>query len=366
MNSDLPQSSTEDLLLASLLDEINSYKWDQFIQGGDVDLGFAFQSHLGLRRGRNEDRLAVAEVMSLNGDRYKLAIVCDGVGGSKDGDVAASLTIASVITELCRQKARTSLETILPRLLKAADRNVRTKLDGSGTTTLSVVLVSPNGQLAAANIGDSRIYAWNPGRDVEQISVDDTMENEFRSLPGNHDALINAKGLRGRLSQAIGEAGRLPEELRIKTFGRKSFPGGILLGSDGLWKNSGDFNKVVSNAASSSEVVRRSVALAIWTGGVDNVSVIAIENVDIFGSSLTAKNVNAGAVEIKLWIGQAMYKFFMPNLQGAGSRRQDKTSKTGVGKKKVPRSAEVAHQMPLTEDDDMRPTIQVSIDNNNS
>jgi serine/threonine protein phosphatase PrpC len=270
-------------LLGAIYGEIDRHNWSQPSQATIEELGVVIGTHPGLKRERNEDRVAVARVWAPNGQLYTVAILCDGVGGSESGDRAAGRAIASVVYQLAVQHSRPGLKELATTLVKRADDHVRNALEGRGATTLVLLLATSTGLLVCASVGDSRAYRWCPnGADFSQVTVDDTIENELKNLPGDHAALLQERGLRGRLSQAVGETGRTADDLRVQIHTRESFADGVVLGSDGLWRIAQDFPLVTSNAPSAADLVRRVLNLANWVGGVDNASVIAIEDLNRF------------------------------------------------------------------------------------
>ncbi|MBN8427288.1 MAG: protein phosphatase 2C domain-containing protein [Xanthomonadales bacterium] len=329
-------------LRATVLNEIFRSNAGQL----EVDeLGIAIATHLGTKRSRNEDRIAVVSVVAANGEQYTAAIVCDGVGGSELGDEAASLTIASIVVDLALEQELPRLKDLAVKLVKRGDALVRKELLGRGSSTLAMLLGTPRGDVICANVGDSRAYSWSPStRELRQITVDDTIENELRDLPGNPDALIKARGLKGRLSQAIGESGRSVEELRIQTYEGSFFPEGALLGSDGMWRAARDFEAVMVNTSSPINAVKRGVALAGWVGGVDNASLIAISDVaelcrDRGGSDYQASQRQT---MITLWLTNGRVNFFANSIESEARPTEPKgkpRKQKGSAKKKSTISA---------------------------
>ncbi|SPD46712.1 PP2C family protein-serine/threonine phosphatase [Cupriavidus neocaledonicus] len=242
-------------------------------------LGVAVGTHPGLLRSRNEDRHGLVQVTSLNGERLTAAILCDGVGGSEMGDAAASIAIATIIGVLVTCSRATPVKDLLSAAIRASDDSVRSLLHGRGTTTLSIILGSAQGQIVGANVGDSRIFSWQFG-ELTQLSIDDTLENELKRLPAGDMSALRARGLMGSLSQAIGETGRTANDLKINFIDGEKFPKGAILASDGAWKEAPDgFNAILAHAELASDAMRRVIAFATWAGGTDNISLIAIDDV---------------------------------------------------------------------------------------
>jgi len=352
-------------LLATILNEIVGS------QGSQVtveELGLSIATHVGLKRTRNEDRIAVARIAAPNKETYTVALVCDGVGGSESGDEAATLAVAGIIVNLAQQPGYASLKELAISLVKRADDLVRKELQGRGATTLVMLLATGNGNLVCANVGDSRAYSWAPeSKRLDQITTDDTIENELKDLPGNGAALIKARGLQGRLSQAIGESGRTADELRIQTYAKEQFPVGAVLGSDGLWRAARDFETLVANAATPADAVRRAVTYANWVGGVDNSSMIAVSDVERFCRAPQRQiSESKGQIEIELWLSSTKTKILTSHWtneeKSAPVRVKTDKPKTR-SRRKENRAPEKALQLELDEvaSKQSRPKIEVMV-----
>ena len=332
-------------LLATVYDELAGQNWSQPAQASIEELGLVIGTHPGLKRERNEDRVAAARVRAPNGEHYTLALLCDGVGGSHSGDRAAEHAIACVIAQLAAQLGRPGLKDLATTLVKGADEHVRAVLDGRGATTLVLLLATATGLLVCASVGDSRAYRWDSSADsvVDQVTVDDTIENELKNLPGDHGALLKERGLLGRLSQAVGEEGRTVDELRVQVYTRERFVNGVVLGSDGLWRAAQDFERVVSNASSPADLVRRVLNLATWVGGVDNASAIAIDDLNRFcrpSNQQPALPPDAGH-SIVLWTPQLKVKIATESWLGDSGAVSNAATRT-KRKNSKPKSFEAA------------------------
>lgn len=332
------------------------------------ELGLAMATHTGLKRERNEDRVAVARITAPNAETYTIAVVCDGVGGSESGDQAAALTIASIITHLAVIDRLQPLEEVVVDLVRQADELVRKELQGRGMTTLVMLVATASGQVVCANVGDSRAYSWDQSsKKLEQVTVDDTIENALKHLPGNPDALIKARGLQGRLSQAIGEGGRTVDELRIQMYGKECFSLGFMVGSDGLWRAAKDFETAAAHAITPNDAVRRAITLANWVGGVDNASVIAVRDLEqLCGDSQARPSVGRKPMEIVLWVPSAKIKILTSNWIGESkptqvSNRPEK-QKRSTKKKEPPKAAnELQLELESVTSTKARPKIEVTI-----
>lgn len=300
-----------------------------------IDDGFAIGTHVGNKRARNEDRVAIARVDIASGLAFSAHIVCDGVGGSQRGDEAAAIACASIVSQLSAQTHYRIPSQLLPDLIRAADDAVRLLLSGTGQTTLCVLLNSSEGECALASVGDSRAYSWDQGSQLIQLTEDDTLANEIKhhKLEQAH-AYLNARGLEASLSQAIGESGRTSSELSINVLTDRSFPpGGILLATDGVWiNNASAFNLVAKHSRSSSELVRRLLTTASWLGGGDNASAIAVRDPQQLPGTVEYSSRNT---RITMWLTDKQVVTYRPTTRMSESSRPPTEKQTKKRRKKT-------------------------------
>ena len=143
-----------------------------------------------------------------------LAVVCDGMGGAKSGNIASTMTVDVFIRDVKKHvKAgmnRLELERLLTAAADQANREVydRSRLseefEGMGTTLVAALVQMP--LVCVINVGDSRCYHLHE-QWIERVSVDHS------------------------LVEYMLQTGELTEEL---IFGGKLGDSLDLIGSDGL------------------------------------------------------------------------------------------------------------------------------------
>lgn len=305
------------------------------------ELGCSLGTHTGSKRRRNEDRCTVAKIEIPGICVYSLAMVCDGVGGSKRGDEAASMACASAIWFVSSQRMYVHPAELIDPLVRTVDDIIRESLLGAGLTTLTLLLSSDRGDYSITSVGDSRIYSWDIGSDLIQLLDDETIENEFKHLKIKNAAFLRDRGLQGSLSQALGENNRSSQDLNVRVVTANQVPpGGFLLASDGIWKQSEDaFQKITKNSASALEVVRRTIVSAQWLGGSDNATAICIKDPNTFCAAPGA--LLPRALCLTVWTPSGAVKIIDRSvgqsnlLESAPS--DGSTSKEVKGPKKAPR-----------------------------
>jgi len=361
----------------ALLKELSNASWDQLKSNEIKELGVSFGSHPGLIRNRHEDRSAVARISAANGEHYFVAVVCDGVGGSEHGDLAASISIATLFSELSRVKTKLPVEEVVCHVIRRMDDKVRSCLFGKGLTTASVVLATSSGEFVGANVGDSRIYTWDSLKDkrLRQVSQDDTLGNEVKRLNIKDVSALAQKGLLASLSQAIGESGRESRDLNIIVNKRSEFSDSVVLSSDGCWKHDPlGFELVVVNAKSSIEASRRALAMANWTGGSDNSSIIVIEDIaKVVEWCVSRAFTDSNCVRVESWIADTKSVFHISYILSV--RQSDASSVEKKVVKRVSRSRQKSddgslRQMDLVEQSaekkrskaSLRPEVKISVE----
>ncbi len=111
------------------------------------------------RRKDNQDSTGLAVVKDDLGEDMLMALVCDGMGGLKNGGEASRL-VADRIVEWAKTVRRDDLDGVcrdfMANRIQTIEKELRTKHEGSGTT-LSMV-IGMGGRWASLHLGDSRCY----------------------------------------------------------------------------------------------------------------------------------------------------------------------------------------------------------------
>ena len=164
-------------------------------------------THRGAVRQQNQDAYAVRELEDGRG----LAVVCDGMGGAKSGDVASKLASevfeADISQSVEPDMDQQSIVKMLVDGVKSANRAVYEQslvspdFKGMGTTLVAVFLQGSAAYII--NVGDSRCYYLSEG-EVSQVTEDHSVvglmvargqisEEEARTHP-NKNLITRAVG----------------------------------------------------------------------------------------------------------------------------------------------------------------------------
>jgi PPM family protein phosphatase len=165
-----------------------------------VSIGLVCHVGVGERHGgrrRNEDNALVCadDAVSWTGDDGQrqtvaqpgegvLVAVCDGMGGHRDGHVAA-LTAAKVLAKLYQPGAPKQAMRALTNWVQESHRTLHRAASQKGPVVMGTTLTAGwivGGHLVWVHVGDSRLYLWRAGR-LFRLSSDHT-RNEFARRDG--------------------------------------------------------------------------------------------------------------------------------------------------------------------------------------
>lgn len=138
-------------------------------------------SHPGMTGKKNEDRYRVKSYLAgKNKIPALIAVLCDGIGGHRAGEVAAEMA-ASIITDIITNSdPKQPLEVISKAVMNASDAIYKASQtdqgrSGMGTTCACAWLIGE--RLYTGSLGDSRIYLCREGHLI-QLTTDHTWVQE--------------------------------------------------------------------------------------------------------------------------------------------------------------------------------------------
>ncbi len=233
-------------------------------------------SDVGLKRKSNQDSIYYGQ----NSCGEYLAIVCDGIGGGKAGDVASNIAVSKLAEAFILKVRFISDEeeyTWIEAAVKAVNDIIFTQSTtirsqkGMGTT-LAGVLITNNGTYLF-HLGDSRVYGLYD--DFVSLTEDHNLASDLlkRGEINEHDAINHPNG--NMLTNALGIWDKANVDIvKIKNNYRL-----LLVCSDGL--HSYVDETIIKNLVSLDEPIERRcerlISASKSVGGYDNVSVILIE-----------------------------------------------------------------------------------------
>jgi protein phosphatase len=220
----------------------------------NFNIRIASATDKGPRRDHNEDNCYPTPEAQKRFQQSKilcdrLAVICDGLGGHEGGEIASSMAIKTieteleiVLTELDQDSAPFSPQQFMQRLdqvtRKANDQIValndqyqKQAQQRMGTTLVMAVIPHPH-EVYIVNVGDSRLY-WLQDESCDQATVDDDVSTRDVILGFNFYAHAAQRIDGGSLIQALGTRS---SELLYPRIQRLPIDGNclFLLCSDGL------------------------------------------------------------------------------------------------------------------------------------
>ncbi len=265
------------------------------ISVNQAHLFVAARSHPGMSGKTNEDRYSVVayRLPRRRSVASVLAIVTDGIGGHRAGEIAAEIAIDTIQKSISKSNAAHPVEVLREAAVLANQTIIQTaegspQLEGMGTTCACGWVIGD--RLYTVSVGDSRIYLVR-GNTIRQISVDHTwvqeaVDNgilspeEARSHPNSH-VIRRFLGSRNpvvpdmRLRLHSGETDAQSEANQ----GLRLFPGDqVFLCSDGLTDLISEEEILATLKNHRQELaLDQLITLTNQRGGHDNITAIALE-----------------------------------------------------------------------------------------
>jgi PPM family protein phosphatase len=268
------------------------------------------QTHAGMTGKNNEDRYAVASFVLDQRERMPVlfAVLADGIGGHRAGEVAAELAVNHLMQAVARSDGRHIRDTIEDAVVEASDAiaahaGSNENLKGMGATCATAWIVGD--KLHTAYVGDSRIYLIRSGR-IQQLTVDHSWVQEAIDkgvlTPETARQHPNVHVIR----RYLGSPTPPEPDFRLKLFndegdqhaennqGLQLLPNDtLLLCSDGLtdllWND--EILEVIRSKPTLKEASRALIEMANARGGHDNITVVLISVPPNF-KLVVRKNVN--------------------------------------------------------------------------
>lgn len=232
----------------------------------------------GLVRTQNQDYYLFQQL----GSRDLMAVVCDGMGGARSGNVASRLAAEVFAEELKRgyrhgmnqDQAEYLLRTAVSIANTAVYENAQLNEDmqGMGTTLVAVLVVGKKAYFA--NVGDSRGYLMNR-QGIQRVTVDHSLV-ELMVQRGELSS-EQAKSYPGKnfITRAIGTERSVECDLFAATLRQGDC---ILLCSDGLTNHLADQELLfeVIHGVHKEDCCQRLIGIAKERGAPDNVTAVLL------------------------------------------------------------------------------------------
>ncbi|MFX3618419.1 MAG: Stp1/IreP family PP2C-type Ser/Thr phosphatase [Sporolactobacillus sp.] len=236
-----------------------------------------FGSDVGRQRSHNEDSVNIF----YHGSEL-LAVVADGMGGHAAGEVASTMAVQYAEKKWQEREAEfTQDEAVgwINHLVRGINVHLYDYAESHETcrgmgTTFAAAFCSKN-FIVITTVGDSRIYSWNEGEAVQQVTEDHTLVNEL--LKSGQISKIDAERHPEKhvLMRALGTEPAIELDTLTLNWSQCSH---LILCSDGLTNKLSDegISGILGSAGSLQEKIEQMISAANDAGGEDNISLIII------------------------------------------------------------------------------------------
>ncbi|MBP2240082.1 protein phosphatase [Cytobacillus eiseniae] len=240
-----------------------------------------YMTDRGRIRQHNEDNGGVFK----NTSGQRLAIVADGMGGHRAGDVASEMALANLKK---RWEEATLIQTAdeAEEWLKTAIENGNTLLyehsknvsecKGMGTTVVAAICTDRF--VSVANIGDSRCYIFNENG-FQQLTDDHSLVNELVRTGQISKEDAEHHPMKNVVLRSLGTEETVNIDIKTIIFEEEDL---LLLCSDGLSNKvtEAEMIEVLQSEQSMNEKAATLIDLANNHGGEDNITLIIVEFLD--------------------------------------------------------------------------------------
>lgn len=244
----------------------------------------------------NEDSYQISSFLISEDDATPVlaAVIADGIGGHKAGEIASKIAVATIINEIGESDG-TDPTWILKSALLEANHSITAEAEddqskmGMGSTVACALVV--NSALYIATLGDSRIYLIRDDA-IQQLNIDHTWVQEALDIGVINEEEARSHPRRHLIRSYLGSPDPVHPDLRLyldveenqeqakANQGLPLIPGDqVLLCCDGLTDLVADpeILEILKDNTESQEKLQKLVDLANLRGGYDNITAILLQ-----------------------------------------------------------------------------------------
>ena len=227
-----------------------------------------YQSDVGRRRNTNQEGI-------------KLAILADGMGGHRAGDIASQMAVLN-LGNAWEEQDLTDDEKIAQWFIQAIQEEnaliyqrgqEQPEYNGMGTTIVAAALSEE--RFTIAHVGDSRAYLIRDGK-IIQLTEDHSLVNELVKSGEISEEMAVNHPRKNILTRSVGMPGTVEVDVSTYIWQLKDR---LLLCSDGLTNMLSEemIETIVNQEGTLSDKVTELINQANEAGGADNITVLLIE-----------------------------------------------------------------------------------------
>lgn len=229
-------------------------------------------------RSQNQDYYEITPI----GDHSLLAVVCDGMGGAKSGNVASRLACEVFTEEILRSYKKDMTVQETERVLRSAaslanvsvyeHSQLSEEFKGMGTTLVAVLVREK--EALAINIGDSRAYYIDPDG-VRCVTTDHSVVQYMVARGELTPEQAKSHPNKNLITRAIGPTDQVLADVFTLSVSSGDF---FLLCSDGLSNQMADQEILfeVAHGVRQDDCCQRLLDIAKERGAPDNVTCVLV------------------------------------------------------------------------------------------
>ena len=229
-------------------------------------------------RSQNQDYYEITPI----GDHSLLAVVCDGMGGAKSGNVASRLACEVFTEEILRSYKKDMTVQETERVLRSAaslanvsvyeHSQLSEEFKGMGTTLVAVLVREK--EALAINIGDSRAYYIDPDG-VRCVTTDHSVVQYMVARGELTPEQAKSHPSKNLITRAIGPSDQVLADVFTLSVNEGDF---FLLCSDGLSNQMADQEILfeVAHGVRQDDCCQRLLDIAKERGAPDNVTCVLV------------------------------------------------------------------------------------------
>lgn len=234
-------------------------------------------THVGRVRENNEDSF---KIEFSNDKKTVLAVVCDGMGGARAGQIASGMAcdiFAETVMERTSEHTGKKLEALLKEAVSLANSSIYQKSHtdehyaGMGTTM--VATICKNSKATILNVGDSRAY-FIDAEGISRITRDHSLVEDMIERGTITESEAHTHPNKNVITRAVGTEREICADIYTKEIKSGEY---ILLCSDGLSNLLNEqemlYEVLYGEAESACE---RLCEIANSRGGFDNITAVLI------------------------------------------------------------------------------------------
>ena len=242
---------------------------------------------IGVQRDKNEDSIFTLTTNLLSNEKiinFGLYIVADGMGGHENGELASSLAVERVSTQVINSfymqtilskhdLMNISIQEVMQTGVINAHQAIRDNALGSGTTLTAALILGD--QMTIAHVGDSRAYSIDPEGRMQLLTHDHTLVKRLEEIGQLSPAEASIHPRRNLLYRALGQGESFEPDITSLQVCQGCE---LLICSDGLWGvvSENDISSILHSSTEPQLVCQSLIQAANEAGGPDNISAILV------------------------------------------------------------------------------------------